>query len=477
MKFQRLLLLLCCSIVASQALSQANALITGHIQEDLVGTIGIEIDRTWLDNSVDEHTSTVQNGKFGFAFHVDFPQLVTLHYARNSVQLYIEPNDSLHIEFEASTFKYSMNFKGKSANNNVCYKAYVEKFGSASDEFSMKYLRKNIYYYRLPEASDALMQQLGPDAYMEKLAETRRQKQAFLEGYILDGLDLSDGFVTYLQADITYERAFNLLAYGHLYGGRHSLAPDFLDFLEQVRLLEPQALGNENYRRYLDAYMNYLYEYIDMDSDPYIGQYQLADERLDGLVRYYFQSGIIVRAFKKDLFELILPTYDKFIKQNPYAELDTRVVDAYQGARRFAPGSKAPNFSLKDPSGKTVSLSQYSGKVVYLDFWATWCRPCITKLNNMQDLEARLSAEGVVFIHISLDQTRDGWLEHLSQNAYRGVQLMANQAMEDPVVKAYDIRSLPKFFMINRQGNFVNTPPTSNLESIESALQALLQEP
>ena len=68
---------------------------------------------------------------------------------------------------------------------------------------------------------------------------------------------------------------------------------------------------------------------------------------------------------------------------------------------------RAPNFELKDSSGKTVQLAEFSGKVVLLDFWATWCAPCKSAMPWLNELAAKYRGDGFEVIGISMDQ--EGW--------------------------------------------------------------------
>ena len=68
---------------------------------------------------------------------------------------------------------------------------------------------------------------------------------------------------------------------------------------------------------------------------------------------------------------------------------------------------RAPDFELKDGEGKTVRLSDYAGKVVLLDFWATWCAPCRGSIPWMNELSATYGSAGLAVVGISMDE--DGW--------------------------------------------------------------------
>jgi len=75
--------------------------------------------------------------------------------------------------------------------------------------------------------------------------------------------------------------------------------------------------------------------------------------------------------------------------------------------KKEAERKRAPDFELKDSAGKAVRLSDYAGKVVLLDFWATWCAPCKSSIPWFNELSARYGAEGFTVLGVSMDE--DGW--------------------------------------------------------------------
>jgi cytochrome c biogenesis protein CcmG/thiol:disulfide interchange protein DsbE len=110
----------------------------------------------------------------------------------------------------------------------------------------------------------------------------------------------------------------------------------------------------------------------------------------------------------------------------------------------------APGFTLKDADGKSVSLSDYRGKVVLLDFWATWCGPCKLEIPWFEDLQRKDKDRGFAVLGVSMDD--DGWdavkpfLKRLGVN-YR--VLMG----DDMTAQLYGgVESLPTTFLIDRAG-------------------------
>ena len=109
----------------------------------------------------------------------------------------------------------------------------------------------------------------------------------------------------------------------------------------------------------------------------------------------------------------------------------------------------APAFTLQDSSGKTVQLADYRGKVVLLDFWATWCHGCKQEIPWFTEFDKRYRSAGLAVVGVSMDE--DGWKAvkpFLAQTQVPYRMLLGNAAM----AKRYGIDNLPDTFLIDRNG-------------------------
>jgi peroxiredoxin len=122
----------------------------------------------------------------------------------------------------------------------------------------------------------------------------------------------------------------------------------------------------------------------------------------------------------------------------------------------------APEFELKDADGKTVRLSDYKGKVVLLDFWATWCGPCQASLPHTQEVTVRYKDQGVVTLGCCTLDTRvafEKWMR-LNQQKYPDIiwgHDAAEKGLDAISSKLYGVSGIPKQFLIDPRGKVVGT--------------------
>jgi len=126
-------------------------------------------------------------------------------------------------------------------------------------------------------------------------------------------------------------------------------------------------------------------------------------------------------------------------------------------AQKHAPDTLKPaklNFSFKDVNGRKVSLSAFKGKVIILDFWATWCVPCKAEIPGFIDLQKKYGGQGLQIIGLSVDDSMSTAKTYADQMKMNYPVLLAEG--KDDILKAYDpIPSIPVSVIIDRQGRIV----------------------
>ena len=120
----------------------------------------------------------------------------------------------------------------------------------------------------------------------------------------------------------------------------------------------------------------------------------------------------------------------------------------YSGTRPPRIGTEAPNFTVQD-SDRKLTLADYRGKVVVLNFWATWCPPCVEEMPSLVELQQRLKDKGVTVLAVSLDADEGAYHKFLKDH---GVNLIT---VRDPDLKSSDLYGTfkyPETYIIDRSG-------------------------
>ena len=118
-------------------------------------------------------------------------------------------------------------------------------------------------------------------------------------------------------------------------------------------------------------------------------------------------------------------------------------------------GKPVTDFSATDLDGNPISLQDYRGKVVLLDFWAVWCAPCIAEMPNLKRVYATYKDQGFDIIGVSLDDEESVLRDYITENDIQWRQIFDNARGEDSLVRQYNIHGIPEPWLIDRNGKLI----------------------
>jgi len=168
----------------------------------------------------------------------------------------------------------------------------------------------------------------------------------------------------------------------------------------------------------------------------------------------YLRDAVANSRMKIEEYEKIAPSIKPFmISDNSKAFLLE-----YEKVLHKNVGQKGLDFTYKDINDKAVSFSDFKGKFVYIDLWATWCGPCKAEIPHMKKIEEDYHGKNIVFVSLSLDKPKDAqkWKDYVTKEQLKGIQLMADKDFGSDVAKNYDVNAIPRFLLFDTKGNIIN---------------------
>lgn len=193
----------------------------------------------------------------------------------------------------------------------------------------------------------------------------------------------------------------------------------------------------------------------------------------EGVLKSYFDKALqrIPKGSKTQLFALsgIMTAlkqhqhsdYNYFAEQfiNEFKEelpKETAALKAQvDAAKSFAIGGTAPDFTQKTPDDKDLKLSDLRGKVVLVDFWASWCGPCRRENPNVVKLYNEYKDKGFEILGVSLDNNKDRWLQAIKQDGLTWQHVSDLKYWQNEVAQLYGVRSIPHTILLDKEGKIL----------------------
>jgi cytochrome c biogenesis protein CcmG, thiol:disulfide interchange protein DsbE len=120
----------------------------------------------------------------------------------------------------------------------------------------------------------------------------------------------------------------------------------------------------------------------------------------------------------------------------------------YGGSRPPRIGSNAPDFTVQDSQNK-VTLSQFRGQIVVLNFWATWCPPCVEEMPSLVEMQRRMKDKGITVVAVSIDEDESAYQKFVKEHA-ANLLTVRDPAQKTPTL--YGTHGWPETFIIDRNG-------------------------
>jgi peroxiredoxin len=430
-------------VVSNICSAQGLFKLSGEVQNPTERKVLITLYRDWVGDEEEYEIKLNDKNQFSFSTSLNHVAYIDFYYADQGFHYWIiEPEDDITIKFNSKNFWSSLKFLGMGSDKLNYYVKQREKFEEKRD---------------FEKEADALSK-VRQEQYFDFLDNEQQTQIAFLEKTPY----LSDNFIQSRKADIIgtlQNYKVNLLSGNKYASWTEEKVKSLLKIEELPDSVQAHSLEYGNmFQNLMDLFVA---------KSAFRKRKDLTELEEINLIKssysqVYFSFQLIERviAFKlKNMIEAenITPKIqfmvDDFLATATSRDYKNYLSKKVSFSKTLAKGSPAKPFKLKDIDGKEVSLKDFLGKTVYIDFWASWCGPCIYDMKFMETVKAKFRDE-VVFIQISLDSDSD-WREALKMYDVKGINLRADE--NSTITKNYGVTGIPAYYLIDKKGNFADS--------------------
>ena len=179
--------------------------------------------------------------------------------------------------------------------------------------------------------------------------------------------------------------------------------------------------------------------------------------------------------------EEIIALVKQLVKDNDLLNTLSKHIDLVNKLKAGQPFPALP--ALTDLNDKEVKYEQLplKGKLLFIDIWATYCPDCRKELPALEALQEDYKTEPITFVSISVDRDKEAWKAMVKEKKLRGIHLYASPEIKELFKELYDLRSIPRYMLIDEKGNIINAnlpmPSDKNLKELITATLRVLTNP
>lgn len=211
---------------------------------------------------------------------------------------------------------------------------------------------------------------------------------------------------------------------------------------EESELIYSTMSGLEVYDQKVEAYR----EKVEAQKQEYVKE--IISKNKNSLSVVFFIDQLDKEA-DAGLFSEVVENLSKKYPDNP-------LVQELQGdMTQLTVGSEAPEIALPNPDGETVKLSSLRGQYVLIDFWASWCGPCIREIPNVKKAYDKYHDKGFEIFGVSLDAEEEAWVNAIEKHELNWVHVSDLKYWQSEVVELYGFEGIPHTVLIDKQGKII----------------------
>jgi len=472
------LLLFALLIIANTAFAQDVVKLSGKIQNPLSDSIEVSYNDNWIAYYPKEYYAHIdKKGNFSITFPV--PHSIYLQaeikHGNKVAEVIIKSGDNLTMTVNAAHFDSTIHYTGKENEvANFIARHTVEKG------------RLNQYTQKIK--ADMIKE---PADFLSAIEKEKKNEIDFLDK---NKSGLPQTFIRYYTMYYQYYNYFFLQQYPQI----HEMAKfkRFTDTVPEINysvIKEMPDAFNDSFLS-LPPYLLYLTGVFEIKLKAaglgYLGKdtlkqrrlqdsvYKLAYTKLPDKSGEYFIAQTLYGGAKYQLLEKTERQFTDFKKRWPGSSYLPMLYKQISMAERLAPGQPAPDFDIVTQDGKRMKLSDLKGKVVYLGFWANWCRQCVGEMISERKIKDLIKDKPLEFVYVSIDA--DTATDNMLIKKYKmtGTFTHTGGGWDAKEINLYGVQGLPAYFLIDEDGKFAvqNAPAPPQSTELILAIEKLFKE-
>tara|TARA_R110001606_G_scaffold399174_1_gene581299 strand:+ start:86 stop:1477 length:1392 start_codon:yes stop_codon:yes gene_type:complete len=414
----------------------------------------------FLGKSQWEQQIEVKDGVFKINLEINQPTIKSFAYGNNLPKdIFLLPNKTASVSFDANDFENSFRLKGD-----------LEVENSILDSISSKLLNLDYKYVYTESLENSII-------YLDSLELNSKE---ILRNLLSNNKTVAN-FENFATACIEYNTAYLKL---DIAGRKDQHPKDYYDFLNNLSFTEPYLLEVFYYRMFLQSYIEKetksriqkLDSLQKQDSDFKFKESLkvIAQLEHDEIRAYSLYNAMMLSLMDSGVNEFE-KYYDYFKRNNKDQHYEEQLQLAISEKKKIEPGKLAPEIAITDINGKEFLLSNFQGKYVYLDFWATTCPYCIKETDSYVQLYSDYGTNEIEFVSISADLDENRWKNYVEEHKNVGSILRVENSWDSKAFQSYQINSSPTYVLIDREGKIIDpVAPRPSSKEIRETFDKLL---